>query len=98
MVTCTPQLTTALANDPLRVSENLLAKGLISSNLHERLIYTTDTPRDKARRLLASVTACVDGNASHFDSFIAVLKEQGDQTRDIVSILMDTYVRNKIPV
>ena len=94
IVACTPQLTDTLALGrlgPTTISEHLFAKGLISSDIHEEMIHSTRLPREKAQQLVFTMTARVKINACYFDAFVAVLKEQGDWTKDIVSTLMDTY-------
>ena len=94
IVACTPQLTTTLALGslgPATISEHLYAKGLIPPHIHEEMIHSARLPREKAQRLVLAMTACVKINACYFDAFIGVLREQGDWTKDIVSILMDTY-------
>ena len=96
MVACTPQLTDALARDPATISDHLFAKGIIPHNFHSQLLHPNEAPRDKARQLLASVTTCVKTKASNFDILLAVLKEQGDWTKSIVSILTDTYFNIRV--
>ena len=91
MVTCTPQLTDALAVDPVTISEHLLSKGIIPRSLHSQLVQSNNTPHDKARQLLDCVTTCVKTKASDFHTLLAVLKEQGDWTNGIVSILSETF-------
>ena len=90
MITCTPQLTNALAMDPVSFSGYLLAEGLIPPTLHSQLIYFVD-PRDKAQRLLDAVTSCVRTNALNFDKFIAVLKKQGKWCESITSRVIAAY-------
>ena len=92
LVSCTPQITSALDLEAVTVGEHLRAKGLLSEDNYEYLIHSSDIPRHKARRLLATLTAQVKANSSKFDQFITVLKEQGDWTKDIVSILMEQYM------
>ena len=91
MITCTPQLTDALARDPATISDHLFSKGIIPHNFHSQLVHSKDAPRDKARQLLDSMTTCVKIKASNFDMFLAILKEQGDWMKAIVSILTETY-------
>ena len=91
MVECTPQLTDALARDPATISGHLFSKGIIPHNIHSQLVHSQDAPHDKARQLLASVTTCVKTRASNFDILLAVLKQQGEWTIAIVSILFDAY-------
>ena len=94
VITCTPQLTNALAMDPVTISGHLLAKGLIPHNLHSRLVHSTD-PREKAQQLLLALTACVRTNASSFDAFISVLKSQGEWCESITSLLITTYNKKR---
>ena len=91
MVECTPQLTDALARDPVTISDHLFSKGIIPHDIHSQLVQSQDAPHDKACQLLASVTTCVKTRASNFDILIAVLKQQGEWTKPIVSILIDAY-------
>ena len=93
LATCTPQITSALSLDPVTVGEHLRAKGFLPEDKYEYLLHSTDIPRDKARQLLIVMTAQIKANPSNFDQFITLLKEQGDWTNDIVSILMDTYMK-----
>ena len=96
MVACTPELTTALAQDPVTVSEHLLAKGLIPHTLHSQLVHSGDAPRDKARQLVEAMTTCTKTNSSNFDVFIIVLKKQGGWTKNIISILTDTFFTTRV--
>ena len=96
MVACTPQLTDALARDPATISDHLFSKGIIPHNIHSQLVHSQDAPHDKARQLLASVTTCVKTRASNFDILLAVLKQQGEWTKAIVSILTDTYFNIRV--
>ena len=96
MVACTPQLTDALAIDPTSISGNLFAKGIIPHKLHSRLVQSKDGSHDKACQLLDSVTTCVKTRASNFDILLAVLKQQGEWTKAIVSILTDTYFNIRV--
>ena len=96
IIACTPQLTRILAFDPTAFSGHLLAKGLIPHCLHSQLVYSTDTPSDKAQRLLVAMTECIQTNTTAFDVFIAVLKNQGDWTKKIVSMLMSIYIKKRL--
>ena len=82
--------------DPVAVSGYLLAEGLIPYNLHNRLVYSTGTPRDKAQQLVATITECIHNNSSAFDVFIAVLKTQGGWTEQLVSMLRSVYSKKRL--
>ena len=97
MVRCTPQLVDALVESLQRVSDSLFAAGLISPDVHDLVLdsHTVHTRREKASRLVASITNRVNSTPSDFDKLISVLKEQGRWTNDIVSHLIATYTENK---
>ena len=82
--------------DPVTVSGHLLAKGLIPYNLHNRLVYSSGTPHDKAHQLVATVTEIIRTYPSTFDVFIAVLKAQGEWTKQLVSMLTGVYTKKKV--
>ena len=95
MVRCTSQLVDALTNDPQRVSDSLFAADLISPGIRDLVLDTVHTRRDKASRLVASMTDRVNTTLSDFDKFVSILKEQGRWTNHIVSHLIVTYTENK---
>ena len=91
MIACTADLSNLLAIDPITISEHLMAKGLFPRNTHSQLLHSTDIPINRARQLVEVMTTCVQADASNFDVFIAVLKEQGGWTKKILDTLIKTY-------
>ena len=82
--------------DPVAVSGYLLAKELIPYNLHDRLVNSSGTPRDKAQQLVATITGCIHNDSSAFNVFIAVLKAQGGWTKNLVSMLTSVYSKKRL--
>ena len=95
MVRCTPQLVDALKNDPQSINDSLFAADLISPGIRDLVLDTVHTRREKASRLVASMTDRANSTPSDFDKFVSILKEQGRWTNHIVSHLIATYTENK---
>lgn len=72
MVRCIPELVDALTqwvSDPQRItcSDRLFAAGLISPNIRDYVSNPKYTDRDKASRLVASITDRVNRTPSDFE-------------------------------
>ena len=74
--------------DPKGVAACLFEKGHIPESLYDNLVHSPDISRDKAMKLLTAVRDRVCVDSSYFDTFISILKEQGDWTNDIVRVLL----------
>ena len=87
---CTPMIAEALAQEmsrPIKISDQLFEKSLISSDFHKQLLSSSDSPCDKVVNVMAT---CVKANPAHLYTLIAILKEQGDWTKSIISTLIGT--------
>lgn len=91
MVRCTTQLTDTIAQAPKQVAEALFAEGYIAPAILEDMQMETVRPRDKASRLVSSVTDRVKNKPSAFHDFVDLLKKQGPWTKDLVESLNTTY-------
>ena len=91
MVRCTPQLTDTIAGDPKRVADSLFAEGYIAPAIHDDMQMEMMRPRDKASKLVASMSDRIKNTPSVFHKFIRLLKEQGSWTKDLVESLNTTY-------
>ena len=75
MLSCTPQLITAIAQDPLTICDEMTAAGLIQSvYIREFIRYPMHTDRAKATKLVDFMTDRVKTSPSDFDKFMNILK------------------------
>ena len=95
MLSCTPQLITAIAQDPLTICDEMIAAGLIQSvYIREFIRHPTNTDRAKATKLVDFMTDRVKTSPSDFDKFIAILKRLS-WTEDIVGILQKKLIKER---
>ena len=71
----TPELTTALSNDPLGVAEILLSKELICEEVHSEMLIDSYTPRKKASILVKAVRNTIKLAPDKFQIFLETLSE-----------------------
>ena len=93
---CTQQITEALALDmsrPIKISDHLFGKSLISFDFHEQLINSPDPPCDTAKQLVDEIAKYIVDNPANFHTLIGILEELGDWTRDIVNTLTNTLTK-----
>lgn len=91
MVRCTTQLTDTIAGDPKRVAESLFAEGYIAPALLDDMQMDTMRSRDKASKLVSSISDRIRNKPSTFHEFVRLLKEQGPWTKDLIESLNTTY-------
>ena len=72
---------------PIKISDQLFEKSLISFDCHKQLLSSIDPPCDRLMNVMAT---CVKANPAHLYILIAILKEQGDWTKNIISTLIGT--------
>ena len=85
----TPDLTTALANEPLGVAGILLSKDLISLEVYSKILLQTYTPTEKAAFMLESTRKVVEIAPEKFPEFVEVLS--GQTCAEIAQRLQSTY-------
>ena len=69
----TPKLVLAISDCVLSVTEECLAKGLISTNTNSNILKTTVTNSDKTRNLVEAVKKCIEIDNTSFDLFLRIL-------------------------
>ena len=80
----TPELTTALSNDPLGVAEILLSKELICEEIHSKILIDSYTPRKKAAILVKAVRNTIKIAPDKFQCFLEILSEQQVCAKEVV--------------
>ena len=71
----TPDLTTALSNEPLGVANELLSKGLISDEVYSEVLMPTSSATRKAAIMIESVSKVIELMPSKFTEFLEALSE-----------------------
>ena len=93
MLSCIPQLITAIAQDPLTICDEMIAAGLIQSvYIREFIRHPTNTDRAKATKLVDFMTDRVKTSPSDFNKFMDILKRLS-WTEDIVGILQKKLIK-----
>ena len=87
----TPELITALSNDPLGVAGILLSKELICEEVHSKMLVHCYTPAEKAAILVEAVKNTIKIAPHKFQCFLEILSEQQVCAREIVERLRSTY-------
>ena len=72
----TPDLMTALSNEPLGVAGILLSKGLISGEVMSKMLIVSYTPAEKATILIEAVRNRIDIFPAQFSEFLEILSAQ----------------------
>ena len=86
----TPELTTALSNDPLGVAEILLSKELICEEIHSEMLIDYYTTRKKAAILVKAVRNTIKIAPDKFQVFLETLSEVSC-AKEVVERLRSTY-------
>ena len=86
----TPELTTALSNDPLGVAEILLSKELICEEVHSEMLIDSYTPRKKASILVKALRNTIKIAPDKFQVFLETLSEVSC-ANEVVERLRSTY-------
>ena len=71
----TPDLTTALSNDPLGVAGRLLSKELICREVYSKMLIGSYTPAEKAAILVEAVGNTIEIAPVKFQYFLEILSE-----------------------
>ena len=87
----TPDLTTALADEPLGVAGILLSKDLISSEVYSKILIQTYTPTEKAAIMLESTRKVVEIAPEKFSEFVEVLSDCDQTCAEVAERLRSTY-------
>ena len=86
----TPDLITALSNDPLGVAEILLSKELICEEVHSEMLIDSYIPRKKAAILVKAVRNTIKIAPDKFQVFLEILSEVVC-AKEVVERLHSTY-------
>ena len=87
----TPELTTALSNDPLGVAGILLSKELICEEEHSKMLVHCYTPAEKAAILIRAVRNTIKIAPDKFQCFLKILSEQQVCAKEVAESLHSTY-------
>ena len=85
----TPDLTTALSNEPLGVANELLSKGLISDEVYSEVLESNYSATRKAAIMINSARKVVKLTPSKFTEFLEILSELN--CARLVESLRSTY-------
>ena len=86
----TPDLMSALSNEPLEVAGTLLGKGFISGEVMSKMLVVSYTPTEKATILIEAVRNKIAVAPSKFTELLDILSEQ-ICAKEIVESLRSTY-------
>ena len=75
-----PDLVTAISDNVQSVSDQCLAKGLIAKQVHERLLESGGTSKDRARSLLVAVQNSTETDCRCLEIFLSILEEELPRT------------------
>ena len=70
-----PDLVTAISDNVPSVSDQCLAKGLIAKQVHERVLESGETSKDRARTLLLAVQNSTETDSRCLEIFLSILDE-----------------------
>ena len=70
-----PELVTAIGDCIHSMSDQCLAKGLLSDSTYRKILQSTGTNDDKARILLLSILSIIEGDHTCFEIFLSALNE-----------------------
>ena len=70
-----PDLVTAVSDSVQPVSDQCLAKGLISGNVHDQILESGGTSKDKARTLILAVKKSTETDSQCFQILLSILKQ-----------------------
>ena len=71
-----PDLVTAVSDNVLSVSDQCLAKGLIAKQVHERLLESGGTSKDRARTLVKAVQNSTETDSRCLEIFLNILDQE----------------------
>jgi hypothetical protein len=86
----TPDLMTALSNEPLGVAGILLSKGFISGEVMSKMLIVSYTPAEKATILIEAVRNRIDVSPAKFTEFLEILSAQ-ICAKEVAERLRSTY-------
>ena len=86
----TPDLMTALSNEPLGVAGILLSKGFISGEIMSKLLVVSYTAKEKATILIEAVRNRIDISPAKFTEFLEILSQQ-TCAKEVAESLRSTY-------
>ena len=89
---CNDKLVTAFSSEVIRLSGALLAKGLITPELHEQMLVHCDMNTSKANKLVEGVRKSIEIAPDKFKVFLEILQEMGQTIHDAADILSSKYI------
>lgn len=91
IIQCTPELTTALKNDLVSLSGELLAAGLISDDNSAAIRNPFVDASQRASQLVGFIRNRISLDTANYHSFIRILKQREDDHKEILQILYKKY-------
>ena len=98
IIRCTPALVTALRDDLVPLSGELLAADLIDDDIAAALNYDFMSKEHRVAQLMEFVRNRVSQDPKRYHSFIEVLKQRQDDHRNILEFLDKKYKEHIEPV
>ena len=92
MLECNDKLVTAFSSELTSLSGSLLAKGLIASDLNERMLIHSDIDKVKASRLVEGVRKSIEIAPNKFKEFLKVLQKMSPPIHDSADFLSLKYI------
>ena len=86
----TPDLTTALSNEPLSVANELLSKGLISSEVYSKVLVPTSSATEEAAIMIDSARKVIEIAPLKFTEFLEILSKV-TSAKEVVESLHSAY-------
>ena len=92
MLQCNDELVTAFSSQLTSLSESLLAKGLIASDLNEQMFVHSDIDEVKASKLVEGVRKSIEIAPNKFKEFLEVLQKMSPPIHDSADFLSLKYM------
>ena len=92
MLECNDKLVTAFSSELTSLSESLLAKGLIASDLNEQMFVHSDIDEVKASKLVEGVRKLIEIAPNKFKEFLEVLQKMSPPIHDSADFLLLKYM------
>ena len=90
VLACSDKLVIAISQDPLTISETLMAKGFISPVIHDKMLLPTSIPRKKATVLVTALREKIEVAPKRFHELMKIFSKL-TWTKDIAEILQSAY-------
>ena len=93
LVQCYPTLVSCIGQSPNDIAVQLIPSGILAPRDVQYLSNPSIADDEKARRLLGIVVNQINTDPQVYYTFIAALKDAGDWTRTLVSLLERAHAR-----